>query len=1040
MQARPILKMWEVPEKLKEQVIRLHRGLGHVSGKHMVRMLRILHNDLHTEKELEEIVGLCHRLPRCSTCDLSQALRYRGKGYMKDDFIYPDGKLVLHLDLSGKKMRSVRGYYLYAVAILKRREGARMKRVFVKVLILKSKDDIYGKLEEFLIQTANLLGEGVTMCVCDNDTVFVLGEGLEVLKRQGCILCPSSVESQFQNGTSEIHIYLVQVLATKLLHRGCCPKATWCFAVRRAEQLINFRPGFSGATVSMHEGYYKVKVSLKNIIWEMGQVCRVRMTDREYDKVKGNFGLRGRYAKVLGRDTLRPNRYVLMDSKGNLIPPTSNVVLIPNIFNISEALDEKGENFENFEDFENAEAQGEPKKDIGVDIEDSPNQGEQGDMNDDSVNRLSHEQEVENLEKEVEKVENKPIVDTNVELRNLERDARFKTDEDLGVRKSKRTRAPRTSYGHDVCYAKLIDEDYIENAYWTCASEVINTPFHALRAHADPIWRARWIAAQNAEFTKLNDTYKSWRVIKKNNLPNGAKLLKIRVIHTIKYDGDNKFSKCKCRAVIRGFASDYQGQRHSPTVQRISVHIISAMSARLNLIMYTCDIVSAYLLATLLVPQYVEIPKEFRIISPESFTDDDCFALEKATYGLPEAGRRFYQTCAALVMKFTHNGVKMKRLKVDPCVFVWRSKGIILIICLHVDDTKIATNRPRMKDLFIKHLRVTKNWDVHEVGKINYFLSLSYKQDLKNGTVQMNQKGQVQAILDSHEIVFPKDMPFVPSVELAPNEDQATQNTIDECRSLLGKIIYLLWTYPELSFIISKVASLVTNPSDQVRKILYVQILGYLRKTISWHCIQYSKAACYTGGPTCDPALHADGRIKDCGVSVFKIQCFVDAEFGLRCKKTSRSRGGTALMMVNGPIYVNSKVQPIAAASTQEAEYIQMETGRRMIQFVISFLEELEFKQDAPVDMFEDNAAAARLATSLTTNTRSKHILLRHHIIRDEVIEFKKIQMWLTPGMWQLADITTKQVGRVIWIRFVKILLGLVIKDFREESDLIDTK
>jgi hypothetical protein len=145
-------------------------------------------------------------------------------------------------------------------------------------------------------------------------------------------------------------------------------------------------------------------------------------------------------------------------------------------------------------------------------------------------------------------------------------------------------------------------------------------------------------------------------------------------------------------------------------------------------------------------------------------------------------------------------------------------------------------------------------------------------------------------------------------------------------------------------------------------------------------------------------------------------------------------------MMVNGPTCVNSKVQPIAAASTQEAEYIQMETGRRMIQFVISFLEELEFKQDAPVDMFEDNAAAARLATSLTTNTRSKHILLRYHIIRDEIIEFKKIQMWLTPGMWQLADITTKQVGRVIWIRFVKILLGLVIKDFREESDLIDTK
>ena len=145
-------------------------------------------------------------------------------------------------------------------------------------------------------------------------------------------------------------------------------------------------------------------------------------------------------------------------------------------------------------------------------------------------------------------------------------------------------------------------------------------------------------------------------------------------------------------------------------------------------------------------------------------------------------------------------------------------------------------------------------------------------------------------------------------------------------------------------------------------------------------------------------------------------------------------------MMCGGPIFVNSKVQPIAAASTQEAEYIQMETGRRMTQYVLSMLEEMEFMQDEPIDMYEDNAAAARLATSLSTNTRSKHILLRYHIIRDEVIEFKRIQMWLTPGKWQLADITTKQVGREIWVRFVKILLGHIIKCFREESDLIDIR
>ena len=889
-----------------------------------------------------------------------------------------------------------------------------MKRVHVKVLLLKSKDDTHEKLEEFLMQTSNLLNEKIVMCVCDNDTVFVAGEGLEVLKRQGCILCPSSVESQFQNGTSEIHIYLVHVLSVKLLYRGRCPKSTWCFAARRTEQLINFRPGFVGATVSMHEGYYKVKVSLKNILWEFGQVGRVRITDREHDRVKGKFGQRGLYAKVLARDTLRPNRCISLDRKGNLIPPTSNVVLLPDVFDISDAYDESVTGAT--DDDETCE---------------SPDQGELD---------MKHEVDPVNRPHANAANKNRSHANKKDELKNLERDASFRTDDALGLRRSGRTRAPRTSYGHDVCYARLADDDFIENAFWTCASEVINEPFHVLRSHADPIWRARWIAAQDAEFNKLNKTYKSWRVIKKSALPKGAKLLKIRVIHTIKYDGDNKFSKCKARAVVRGFASDYQGKRFSPTVQRTSVHVISAMAARLNLALYTCDIVSAYLLATLLVPQYLQIPNEFRIISPKSFGPDDCFMLEKALYGLPEAGRRFYQTYAALVLKFEHEGVRMKRLKVDPCVFVWRSKGIILIVCVHVDDTKIATNRAKMKDMFINHLRVTNDWKVHEVGNINYFLSLSYVQNVKNGTVEVNQRGQVQAILDSHPSVFPKDMPFIPSVLLEPNQEQATVRDIEECRSILGKYIYLLWTYPELSFIISRVASLVSNPSAKVRKVLFVYILGYLKRTIGWHSVRHSKRACYAGGPGGDPALHADGRIKDCGVSVFNIRCFVDAEFGLRCKKTSRSRGGTVLMMCGGPIFVNSKVQPIAAASTQEAEHIQMETGRRMTQYVLSMLEEMEFMQDEPIDMCEDNAAAARLATSLSTNTRSKHILLRYHIIRDEVIEFKRIQMWLTPGKWQLADITTKQVGREIWVRFVKILLGHIIKCFREESDLIDIR
>jgi hypothetical protein len=102
-----------------------------------------------------------------------------------------------------------------------------------------------------------------------------------------------------------------------------------------------------------------------------------------------------------------------------------------------------------------------------------------------------------------------------------------------------------------------------------------------------------------------------------------------------------------------------------------------------------------------------------------------------------------------------------------------------------------------------------------------------------------------------------------------------------------------------------------------------------------------------------------------------------------------------------------SKKQSIVALSTAEAEYIAIASALQELIWITHYLSELHLKDEAIPILRSDNQAAIQIATNDTLHSRSKHIDIRYHFIR-EIVRRKEVELkWINTAD-QEADINTK--------------------------------
>nr|GFA59207.1 putative RNA-directed DNA polymerase [Tanacetum cinerariifolium] len=148
---------------------------------------------------------------------------------------------------------------------------------------------------------------------------------------------------------------------------------------------------------------------------------------------------------------------------------------------------------------------------------------------------------------------------------------------------------------------------------------------------------------------------------------------------------------------------------------------------------------------------------------------------------------------------------------------------------------------------------------------------------------------------------------------------------------------------------------------------------------------------------------------------------FADANHA-GCQDTRRSTSGSLQFLRDRLISWSSKRKKSAAISSTKAEYIVLSGCCALILWMRSQLTDYGIGFNK-IPMYCDNKSAIALCCNNVQHSRSKHIDIRYHFIKEKV-EKGVIELYFVNTEYQLADLFTKALGRDI-IEFLTNKLGM---------------
>ncbi|WOG83036.1 hypothetical protein DCAR_0102210 [Daucus carota subsp. sativus] len=143
-----------------------------------------------------------------------------------------------------------------------------------------------------------------------------------------------------------------------------------------------------------------------------------------------------------------------------------------------------------------------------------------------------------------------------------------------------------------------------------------------------------------------------------------------------------------------------------------------------------------------------------------------------------------------------------------------------------------------------------------------------------------------------------------------------------------------------------------------------------------------------------------------------------------------KSVSASVFTLGSGVITWSSKKQPMTALSSTEAEYVAATSAACQAIWLRRLLAEVNQEQVGATEIFCDNVAAISMSKNPAFHSRTKHIDIRHHFIRDLVAE-GKITLEYCSTHEQVADILTKSLSKEKFCYF-RSMMGVRKFELRE--------
>ncbi|GKC92426.1 retrovirus-related pol polyprotein from transposon TNT 1-94 [Tanacetum coccineum] len=268
--------------------------------------------------------------------------------------------------------------------------------------------------------------------------------------------------------------------------------------------------------------------------------------------------------------------------------------------------------------------------------------------------------------------------------------------------------------------------------------------------------------------------------------------------------------------------------------------------------------------------------------------------------------------------------------------------------------------------------------------------------DLTHGGIFINLAKYAIEILKKYgmDLTDHVDTPMVDRLKLY---EDLKGISVDQTRfrGMVVSLMYLTASRPDLVFAVCMCARYQAKPTKNHFEAIK-RVFQYLKGTINMG-LWYPK----------DNAM--------------SLTAYADADHA-GCQDSRRSTSGSAQFLGDRLVSWSSKKQRSTAISTTEAEYIAMSGCCAQILWMRSQLKDYGFDFNK-IPLYCDNKSAIALCCNNVQHSRSKHIDIRHHFIREQV-ENRVVELYFVETNYQLADILTKALPRE-WFEFLLPCLGM---------------
>jgi hypothetical protein len=507
----------------------------------------------------------------------------------------------------------------------------------------------------------------------------------------------------------------------------------------------------------------------------------------------------------------------------------------------------------------------------------------------------------------------------------------------------------------------------------------------------DAMSKHSWFTAMVDEIHEF-DRLEVWELVPP---PECAMVIALKWIFKVKLDEHGDVLKNKARLVAKGYRQeegiDFE-ESFAPVARIEAIIIFLANAASQNMVVYQMDVKTAFLNGDLKEVVYVSQPEGF--VDPER--PNHVYRLKKALYGLKQAPRAWYDTLSKFLVSN-----KFSKGAVDPTLFARKTGNKYLHVQIYVDDIIFASTDPKECDLFSQEM--SSKFQMSMMGQMSFFLGLQVSQN-PNG-IFINQSKYANETLkkfgfDSRDSV---ETPMIKRSKLDEDDDGIHVDQT-KYRSMIGSLMYLTASRPDLLFAVCMCARYQSRPTKKHLKAVK-RVFRYLKGTIHMG-LWYPK----------DTAM--------------ALTAYSDADHA-GCQDTRRSTSGGAQFLGNKLVSWSSKKQMSTSISSTEAEYIAMSSCCAQILWMRSQLSDYGFVYNK-IPMYCDNKSAIALCCNNVQHSRTEHIDIRHHFIREQV-EKGIVELYFVRTEFQLVDIFTKALPRE---RFQFILPRLGMKSLTPE-DLI---